>query len=179
MKVKIVIFLFVFLFIVISFSRVDALNNEKCVYARFKTAAIGSGKISYPAKWKKVRHNRKKEIVLILKKNRTSMVYFAGINTIPLVLTLRYMTRYFRKSEVKSGKIPLSPVKKFITCSGTEGYSFYVKSFFDNGRSFYQYYIYLVDESGKLYQVIFSSTAKKNYKKPRSQKILKSINFAQ
>jgi len=152
--------------------------EKDCTYDGLKSLALESGEISYSKKWKVIKYNKKKGVAMLLRKDRNALISFASTGVIPEVFTIYSMVNYFRKNEIKAGKISLSSINSFVNCEGRSGYSFMVKSYLKKNTPYFQFYIYFMDDSRRIYQVIFSSIKKKDCRKKASLKVLKNIHFA-
>lgn len=151
-------------------------NEKDCTYDGLKSLVVGSGEISYSERWRRFKYNKKKGVAVVVRKDRNALVYFARTKVIPEVLTLYFAVNHFRKNEIRSGKIPLSSVNSFVNCEGRPGYSFMVKSFIKD-KPYFQFYVYYMDDSRRIYQVILSSVKKNDCRNGASLTILKNIHF--
>lgn len=166
------------IFSVQSYGRTQSLTENKlCGSAGSlsgKTIKLGTFSITLPRGWKK-ESGGDDSSVMFIKKKGTSVISLSLMKTTEEGTSLLETVKFLRHTELDSGKISVSSIRKFNTCNGEWGYRFALRCSLGKDDKFFEWHIYLEGSDGNLFHIIFSTMSKKNFYRRDYARILKSI----
>jgi len=139
-----------------------------------KKIKLGAFSITIPQGWKK-ESGGDDSSAMFIKKKGTSVISLSLMKPTGEGTTLLETVKFLRHTELDSGKISASSIKKFNTCNGASGYRFALRCSLGKDDKFFEWHIYLEGNDGNLCHVIFSTMSKKNFYRKDYARILKGI----